>query len=159
MLAWQVTSGWALAPAGFVVWLCIALVAAGIDRLFTSPPVEVPAAPPAAENTKDSTGPAHELPRLPKLEAAARRGVEDSARATSVRQWRRHIADVVPYEEERYPRQGICTTVQWFLRAGDQLVLAFHPDAHGSTPCTRMALRSVAARRHAIAVAGGARKG
>ncbi len=51
-----------------------------------------------------------------------------------MRQWRRHIVDVAPYEEERYSRQGICTTVELFLRAGDQLVLAFHSDANGSSP-------------------------
>ncbi len=57
-----------------------------------------------------------------------------TAHDTSVRQWRRHIVDVAPYEEERYSRQGICTTVELFLRAGDQLVLAFHSDANGSSP-------------------------
>ncbi|NYI18851.1 hypothetical protein FHR53_002428 [Xanthomonas arboricola] len=131
VLAWQLTAGWALLPASVVLWLCIALVVAGIDRLSGARPVAAPASTPTSDAQGGGTGggiggtPA--IARLPRRDAAAKRVVAQHVHDTSVRQWRRHIVDVAPYEEERYPRQDICTTVEVFLRAGDHLVLAFHP--------------------------------
>ncbi|WP_187291798.1 hypothetical protein [Xanthomonas vasicola] len=132
VVAWQATSGWAVVPASIVFWLCIALVAAGIDRVFASHPAEVQATHSASGDTGDGNLAAQVIVRLPRLDAAAKRGIEKTVHDALVRQWRRHIVDVTPYEEERYPRQGICTTVELFLRAGDRLVLAFHPDANAS---------------------------
>ncbi|WP_240308118.1 hypothetical protein [Xanthomonas vasicola] len=134
VVAWQATSGWAVVPASIVFWLCIALVAAGIDRVFASHPAEVQATHSASGDTGDGNLAAQVIVRLPRLDAAAKRGIEKTVHDALVRQWRRHIVDVTPYEEERYPRQGICTTVELFLRAGDRLVLAFHPDANASPP-------------------------
>ncbi|ALZ72890.1 hypothetical protein APZ20_16770 [Xanthomonas oryzae pv. oryzae] len=109
-------------------------MAAGIDHLFASRPAEVQAALSVSEDADDRSVAAQAIAGLPPLDAAVKRSVEKTAHDTSVRQWRRHIVDVAPYEEERYSRQGICTTVELFLRAGDQLVLAFHSDANGSSP-------------------------
>ncbi|PPT37989.1 hypothetical protein XabCFBP2524_06690 [Xanthomonas axonopodis pv. begoniae] len=53
----------------------------------------------AAENVGDATSTAQAIARLLQLDATTKRGLQEAAHHVAVRKWRRHIVDVVSYEE------------------------------------------------------------
>ncbi|MQP76840.1 hypothetical protein CQ393_13175 [Stenotrophomonas sp. MYb238] len=126
VLALRLASGWALLPATLVLWVALLLGAGLVDALFRrragSPAVRAerePAVAPAA-----ALSPLHDPPpRADVLREPASAG----------REWRRHVADLEPFHNERFPRADICATHEMFLRAGDVLLLRFHPDARGES--------------------------
>ncbi|MBB4126465.1 hypothetical protein GGR77_001755 [Xanthomonas translucens] len=127
-LALQSASGWAVLPATFAYWVLVVLLAAAIDHLAARGKSGALPLPATATVMQDDDGLATVAQaRLPPLAQPALPASAVPARPPGARQWRRHLDDVVPYPEERFPRQGICTTLDQVLRAGDALVLAFHP--------------------------------
>lgn len=135
-LALQSTTGWTVLLAVVVYWVVVVVVAGLIDERAEAR-ANVAGEPPGAAAVSDTPAKSNSnsnskskskstirlaaLPNTPLRPADLRPGLD------TPRQWRRHIIDVAAYEEERYPRQDVCTTVDVFLRAGDALVLAFHP--------------------------------
>ncbi|WP_369933584.1 hypothetical protein [Xanthomonas tesorieronis] len=127
-LALQSASGWAVLPATFAYWVLVVLLAAVIDHLAARGRSGALPLPATATTTQDDVDLADVAQaRLPPPAQPALPASAAPARPPGARQWRRHLDDVVPYPEERFPRQGICTTLEQVLRAGDALVLAFHP--------------------------------
>ncbi len=118
MLALRLASGWAVVPAMFVLWVVLLLMAGLVDALFrrriASPLAQapVPAVTPAA---------------LPCLGTSPLRAGALPLPVQAGREWRRHVADLAPFDNERYPRAGICDTRRMFLREGDVVLLRFHP--------------------------------
>ncbi|MCW0455954.1 hypothetical protein [Xanthomonas sacchari] len=129
-LALHSASGWAVLPATLVYWVLVVLVVAAIDRAMarrTAGGTAAASLGPAIGEAGATPAPARlPPPAQPVIPPAAMR-----ARPSGPRQWRRHLEDIVPFPEERFPRQGICTTSELVLYAGDALVLAFHPAADG----------------------------
>ncbi|WP_295932851.1 hypothetical protein [uncultured Xanthomonas sp.] len=129
-LALHSASGWAVLPATLVYWVLVVLVAAAIDRAMarrTAGSTAAASLGPAIGEAGVTPAPARlPPPAQPVIPPAAMR-----ARPSGPRQWRRHLEDIVPFPEERFPRQGICTASELVLSAGDALVLAFHPAADG----------------------------
>lgn len=127
-LALHSTSGWAVLPATLAYWVLVVLVAAAIDQAVARRTAGGAAAVPgeAADSEAGAASAPARLPPPPVLPAAA-----PHQTSSGPRQWRRHLEDIVPFPEERFPRQGICTTREQVLYAGDALVLAFHPVADG----------------------------
>lgn len=129
-LALHSASGWAVLPATLVYWVLVVLVVAAIDRAMARRTAG--GAPAASLDTV--TGEAGATPAPARLPPPAQPVIPPAAmraRPSGPRQWRRHLEDIVPFPEERFPRQGICTTSELVLYAGDALVLAFHPAADG----------------------------
>ncbi|MEQ7421457.1 hypothetical protein ABQE70_18235 [Xanthomonas campestris pv. campestris] len=127
MLALQSTTGWTVLLAVVVYWVVVVVVAGLIDERAEAR-ANVAGEPPGAAAVSDTPPKSNSkstirlaaLPNTPLRPADLRPGLD------TPRQWRRHVIDVAAYEEERYPRQDVCTTVDVFLRTGDALVLAFH---------------------------------
>ncbi|KQQ84783.1 hypothetical protein ASF73_00130 [Xanthomonas sp. Leaf131] len=146
-LALQSTSGWTVLLAVLVYWVVVVLVAGLIDHLAEaranvaekSGAATAASDPPPTQTQTQTSTPTSAI-RLAPLPNKPLRPADLQSRLEIPRQWRRHVVDVAAYEEERYPRQDICTTVDVFLRSGDVLVLAFHPassdgDAPAQWPC------------------------
>ncbi|WDJ91009.1 hypothetical protein JH302_06745 [Xanthomonas campestris] len=131
MLALQSTTGWTVLLAVVVYWVVVVVVAGLIDERAEAR-ANVAGEPPGAAAVSDTPANSNSnsnskstirlaaLPNTPLRPADLRPGLD------TPRQWRRHVIDIAAYEEERYPRQDVCTTVDVFLRTGDALVLAFH---------------------------------
>ncbi|KRG83711.1 hypothetical protein ABB34_11130 [Stenotrophomonas daejeonensis] len=125
VLAARLASGWALLPATLVLWVALALLAGLVDALFrrrapTLAAAESQEGEPRGVSSAAALAPLHgPVPRADALSAPAAAG----------REWRRHVADIEPFHNERYPRAGICITQDLFLRAGDVLLLRFHSAA------------------------------
>ncbi len=129
-LALHATSGWAVLPATLVYWVLVVLVAAAIDHAMARRTVGSAAAA-SMDSVSGEAGAAPAPARLPPPAQPVIPPAALRARQSGPRQWRRHLEDIVPFPEERFPRQGICTTSELVLYAGDALVLAFHPAADG----------------------------
>lgn len=128
VLALRLASGWAVLPATLVLWVVLLLMAGLVDALFRrpagSPAMQVEREPAVA--TTATLAPLHDPP--PRADA-----LRDPAPAG--REWRRHVVDIEPFHNERSPRADICATHDMFLRAGDVLLLRFHPAARdGQAP-------------------------
>lgn len=122
MLALRLASGWALLPATFALLLLLLVLAAIVDGLNQKKPPEQA----AAEGTEP---PETEVPRA-KLPLIEGKPVHlDDLPEYEGRQWRRRVAVLGAYYNERYPREGICTDKDLFLREGDELLLRYHPPA------------------------------
>lgn len=140
LIATCLASGWALLPATVALWILVMLASVLVDavvrRLRRQPRAVAPGAHLDAAPTPPPT-PAMLAPlRAPAVHAEAGAEIQH----VTTREWRRHVCDVEPFDNERFPREGICTTKSLFLRAGDVLVLRFHPEGaatgrHLSWPC------------------------
>lgn len=125
VLALRLASGWAVLPATLVLWVALLLAAGLVDALFRRRRTGVP----AAQGEHEPAAPAGAA--LAPLHGPVPRAIAMAmpSAAPAGREWRRHVADLAPFHNERYPRADICATHEVFLRAGDVLLLRFHPDA------------------------------
>lgn len=122
VLALRLASGWAVLPATLVLWVALVLAAGLVDALFRrrrTGPAAAQVGHESSITTSATLAPLHSpVPRATAMPASAPAG----------REWRRHVVDLAPFHTERYPRADICATHEMFLRAGDVLLLRFHPD-------------------------------
>ncbi len=133
MLALRLTSGWAVVPATFVMWVGLILLAALVDGVFRRRKAKPAAA--AADDDRDK-GEAPVVVLAP-LEGAPKRVDALPEPAPVAREWRRHVLDTGMFHNERHPRQDICSTEELFLRQGDVLLLRFHPHGRaGNAPAS-----------------------
>ena len=134
-LALQSTTGWTVLLAVVVYWVVVVVVVvvAGLIDERAEARADVAGEPPGAAAVSDTAqtpmpkSKSKSASRLAALPNTPLRPADLQPGLDTPRQWRRHVIDIAAYEEERYPRQDVCTTVDVFLRAGDALVLAFHP--------------------------------
>ena len=130
-LALQLASGWAVIPATVVLWVALVVAVGLIDDFFDL----------RAQAGKSGIEPAPEAPpvdgtrpRLPWLSAPLRADAL-APREAGGDGWCRHVFDLSAFYNERWPRDGICSSTDLFLREGDVLLLRFHPDpADGEPP-------------------------
>ncbi|HZW17997.1 MAG TPA: hypothetical protein VFF71_04230, partial [Luteimonas sp.] len=125
LLAREFASGWALLPATFVFWVGLVLLSSlldGIGRDRGGVEDTDPTTGDAAESGDAGQGMLAWPVKTPHVTLSGHDRPDDGRR-----QWRRHLRDVDIHFEERYRREGICTTCEFFLRAGDALALCYFP--------------------------------
>ncbi|MCD9028342.1 hypothetical protein LDO26_08985 [Luteimonas sp. BDR2-5] len=140
LIAGCLASGWALLPATIAIWILVMLVSVLVDCLFRARGTRPSAAGAGAGDSPTATLPVESVTLDPPRSAPLRADARATPGDATPREWRRHVDDIVPFDNERFPRSGICTTTSLFLRAGDVLVLRFHApgeprDLASSWPC------------------------